>query len=65
MEEESGRPPLRLVLCGSHISTTESLLGERRPLHGRGRPMLLRPLGFQQARAYLGERTPSELIEHY
>jgi uncharacterized protein len=65
MEDELPRSRLRLILCGSQVATMEELLAERRPLHGRGQPMLLTPLRFPEARVHLGNHGGADLIERY
>ncbi len=65
MEEELDPSRLKLLICGSQISTMEELLAEKRPLHGRGRPLLLSPLTFRQARAFLKGFTGIDLLERY
>jgi AAA+ ATPase superfamily predicted ATPase len=65
MEDELPASRLKLVLCGSQVSTMEELLAERQPLHGRGRRFLLAPLRFAQAREFLGDHRPAELVARY
>ena len=65
MEEELGSSRLKLVLCGSHIATMETLLAERAPLHGRGSPMLMRPLRFDEAIEFLRGFRPEDVIMRY
>jgi AAA+ ATPase superfamily predicted ATPase len=65
MEDELPGSRLKLILCGSQVSTMERLLTERSPLHGRGRRLLLPPLRFAQARAFLGEHEPADLLTRY
>src|SRR6266516_143979 len=62
MEEELPGSRLKLILCGSQVSTMEYLLNERRPLHGRGRRLLLPPLRLAQARPFLGDHDPADLL---
>jgi AAA+ ATPase superfamily predicted ATPase len=56
---------LKLVVCGSQISTMETLLAERAPLHGRGTSLLVRPLRFDEALAFLPTLPPGDLITRY
>ena len=65
MEDELDDSRLKLILCGSQVSTMEELLTERQPLHGRGRRFLLAPLRFAQAREFLGEHRPADLVTRY
>ncbi len=65
MEVELDSSRLKLLICGSQISTMEELLAERRPLHGRGRPLLLPPLAFRQARGFLKGFTGVDLLQRY
>jgi AAA+ ATPase superfamily predicted ATPase len=65
MEDELPSSRLKLILCGSQVSTMEELLTERQPLHGRGRRFLLAPLRFAQAREFLGHHPPAELVTRY
>jgi AAA+ ATPase superfamily predicted ATPase len=65
MEEELEGSRLKLLLCGSQISTMRELLAERRPLHGRGRSLLLPPLQFSQARVFLAEHADVDLLVRY
>jgi uncharacterized protein len=65
MEHELQGSRLKLVICGSQVSTMESLLAARAPLHGRGRRLLLPPLSFTQAREFLGEHPPDDLVARY
>src|SRR5439155_20340703 len=65
MEEELPGSRLKLILCGSQVSTMEHLLNERRPLHGRGRRLLLPPLRLPQARLLLGNHDPADLVTRY
>lgn len=65
IDEVLGSSRLKLVLCGSQISTMETLLAERAPLHGRGSPMLMRPLRFDEAVEFLPDLRPDDLITRY
>jgi uncharacterized protein len=65
MEEELHGSRLKLILCGSQVATMEHLLNERQPLHGRGRRLLLPPLRLPQARMFLGDHDPAELLTRY
>jgi uncharacterized protein len=65
MEEELDGSHLKLLLCGSHVSTMERLLSERQPLHGRGRRFPIVPLTFRQAQLFLREHDGVEQIERY
>jgi AAA+ ATPase superfamily predicted ATPase len=65
MEDELPASRLKLILCGSQVSTMEELLAERQPLHGRGRRFLLAPLRFAQAREFLGDHPPADLVARY
>lgn len=65
MEDELPGSRLKLILCGSQVSTMEELLTERQPLHGRGRRFILAPLRFAQARGFLGDHPPAELVTRY
>jgi AAA+ ATPase superfamily predicted ATPase len=66
MEDELHRSRLKLILCGSQVSTMERLMTERQPLRGRGRRLLLPPLRFPDAAAaFLGGHDPAELVTRY
>lgn len=65
MEEHAQASRLKLVLCGSIISTMEELLAERSPLHDRLRPLPITPLSFHSALPFLGSLTPVESVERY
>jgi hypothetical protein len=65
LEEAAGDSRVRLVLCGSQIATMESLLAERAPLHGRGTPLLMRPMGFGDARHFLTNHRVEDAIARY
>lgn len=65
MEEELGGSRLKLVLCGSHVATMQTLLAERAPLHGRGSPMLMRPLRFEEAIEFLPGLRPEDVVTRY
>jgi len=65
MEEELGSSRLKLLLCGSHVSTMEGLLAARNPLHGRGHRFQVTPLTFRQAQLFLKGHTGPDLIERY
>jgi uncharacterized protein len=65
MDQREVASAVKLVLCGSQISTMETLLAERAPLHGRGTPVLLAPMRFQDARRFLVDLRPEELITRY
>jgi hypothetical protein len=65
MEEREAVADVKLVLCGSQISTMEKLLAERAPLHGRGTPMLLAPMGFADARRFLPDLRAEDLVTRY
>lgn len=62
---EDREPGVKLVLCGSHVSTMTTLLAERAPLHGRATPLLLAPLRFDQARSFLPELRADDLVTRY
>lgn len=65
LEERGGGAGVKLVLCGSQISTMERLLAERAPLHGRGTRMMLAPLGFREARRFMPDLRGEELVTRY
>lgn len=65
MEEEAGTSLLRLIVTGSHIGMMQELLAERAPLHGRLRPLQVRPLDLWAARELLGIEDPVRLITAY
>ncbi|PZG97490.1 ATPase [Streptomyces sp. NTH33] len=55
----SGRPPLRIVLCGSAISTMSTLLAGDQALRGRAvLDMRIGPFGFRDAAEYWGVSDP-------
>ncbi|MFN8132098.1 MAG: DUF234 domain-containing protein [Solirubrobacteraceae bacterium] len=57
--EEELDSPLKLVVCGSHVSQMEQLLTERNPLRGRLRALPVEPMTFTEAKPFL-ERLPAE-----
>jgi AAA+ ATPase superfamily predicted ATPase len=63
--EDAPHRNLRLLLCGSHIGAMQEMLGPRAPMHGRGRPLRLLPLPFDQAREFLSHHGGIQLIERY
>jgi hypothetical protein len=63
--EGSATAHVKLALCGSQIGTMDTLLAERAALHGRGSPLLLRPLRFDEATAFLPDLPPVDLITRY
>ena len=63
--EEERRSGLKLILCGSHISTMESLVAERSPFRGRLVPLRVEPLGFRDARTFFEEPSPTGMVERY
>ena len=65
IDEMAGSSRLKLIVCGSQVSTMESLLAERAPLHGRGTTLLLRPLRFDEALGFLPPLPPGDLITRY
>ncbi len=65
MEERETDRSVKLVLCGSQIATMETLLAERAPLHGRGTPLLLAPMGFTHARRFLVDLRAEDLVTRY
>lgn len=65
MEEPGEASAVKLVLCGSQISAMETLFAERAPLHGRGTPLLLAPMRFEEARRFLPALRSEELITRY
>lgn len=65
MEERGSDSDVKLVLCGSQIATMETLLAERAPLHGRGTPLLLEPMTFNEARRFLPGFSAEDLVTRY
>jgi AAA+ ATPase superfamily predicted ATPase len=65
MEEELDGSRLKLLLCGSQVSTMDTLMAERQPLHGRGRRFPVAPLTFRQAQVFLAGHTPADQVERY
>ncbi len=65
LEEETDRSQLKLVVCGSLVGQMESLQGVRSPLHGRLRPLQLRPLAYPEARPFLADLDAIERLERY
>ncbi len=63
--EEEGRSGLKLILCGSQVSTMESLAAERSPFRGRVVPLRVEPLGFRDARAFFEDPSPAGMVERY
>jgi AAA+ ATPase superfamily predicted ATPase len=63
--ERRNRTGLKLILCGSQISTMQKLFRSRGPLHGRTRSMALAPLTFRQAQAFLESHQPGDVIQRY
>ncbi|HWP62755.1 MAG TPA: ATP-binding protein [Candidatus Binatia bacterium] len=62
---EDRQPGVKLVLCGSQISTMTTLLAERAPLRGRATPLPIAPLRFDQTRAFLPELRADDLVTRY
>lgn len=60
MEEERENSKTKLLLCGSLIGQMESLLDQSSPLHGRLRPLDVRPLTFGEAQSLLEADEPAE-----
>src|SRR5262249_26834296 len=67
MEDELDQSRLKLILCGSQVSTMERLLTERQPLRGRGRgrPRPPPPLRFAEAAKFLGDHDAAGLVTRY
>lgn|SRR5487761_2637 len=63
--ERSAKTSMKLILCGSQISTMQKLLRARGPLHGRTRSMVLAPLTFRQALDFLRGHQPGDVIQRY
>lgn len=64
-EEERDESQLKLLLCGSLVGQMEALQAERSPLHGRLRPLQLRPLPYPQATEFLAGLDPVSSFERY
>ncbi|MDA8261910.1 MAG: ATP-binding protein [Actinomycetota bacterium] len=64
-EEERDDSQLKLLLCGSLVGQMEALQAERSPLHGRLRPLPLRPLPYHQATEFLAGLDPVRSFERY
>lgn len=63
---ESTRAPMRLVLCGSGISTMSGLLSGTKALRGRGALELrVRPFGYRAARAFWEIESPATAFVHH
>jgi hypothetical protein len=65
MEEAQQSSQLKLILCGSHVSTMEALFTEKNPLHGRLRRLEVRPLTFPHASGFLTDHEPTVAFERY
>ena len=65
MEEERDASRLKLLLCGSQVSSMEKLLGEGSALRGRLTPLALRPLSFAQAAPFIEDSNPVARIARY
>lgn len=65
MEERESSSGVKLVLCGSQIATMETLLAERAPLHGRGTPLLLTPMAFNDSRRFLSDLREEDQVTRY
>lgn len=65
MEEHRDDSLLKLILCGSHIATMESLFSETNPMHGRIQKFEIRPLSFQDAYPFLLNLDPISAFERY
>src|SRR5215475_7214144 len=60
-----GRPPLRLILCGSAISVMGDLLSGTKALRGRAAlDLRVRPFGYRDAREYWQIETPAAAFAH-
>jgi hypothetical protein len=64
-EEERDESELKLLLCGSLVGQMEALQTERSPLHGRLRPLQLRPLPYRHAAEFLADLGPIGSFERY
>lgn len=64
-EQERDESQLKLLLCGSLVGQMEALQGERSPLHGRLRPLQLRPLAYFEAAMFLPGLDPLGSFERY
>lgn len=64
-EEERDESELKLLLCGSLVGQMEALHAERSPLHGRLRPLHLRPLPYNEATEFLAGLDPLRSFERY
>lgn len=65
MEEERDRSRVRLIVCGSHVSSMESLFSEQNPMHGRLERFEVRPLSFGSALPFMPSLKPIEAFERY
>lgn len=65
IEERERDSNVKLVLCGSQIATMETLMAERAPLHGRGTPLMLAPMSFEDARRFLTGFRAEDVVSRY
>lgn len=65
MEEERDASRLKLILTGSTIGVMEGMQEGRSPMHGRLRPLQVRPLRFGDAQAFLGQLAPGDRVATY
>jgi uncharacterized protein len=65
LEDVWATTEIKLVLCGSQIGTMEKLLRSRAPLHGRVRPLRVRPFPFHIAREFLSPHSGVDLVQRY
>jgi AAA+ ATPase superfamily predicted ATPase len=65
IEEERDSSALKLILCGSYVQQMEAMSSERSPLHGRLRPMHLRPMPFGEAALFMPDLEPVQRLERF
>lgn len=66
MEDERDASELKLILCGSHVATMESLFTERNPLHGRLDRLEVRPMPFGDVAPFFDPAAnPVAVFERY
>lgn len=65
IEEEQDSSQTKFILCGSHISSMEKLLGEESPLHGRLYRFFVSPLGPDECAPFVEAENARDWVERY
>jgi AAA+ ATPase superfamily predicted ATPase len=65
IEEERDRSRTKLVLCGSHVAQMQALMSEGTALRGRMTTLMVDPMSFSEATAFIDASDNRERIERY